>query len=190
MNIEDIIDRRREAGEVWVALAGIPFRVGERFYGIKKTIVLRTVAGKAFRLVEEQGYENTPKGLAYLHDVTIEDSTYHVFVAPADSALAKTLQTEPIEAGHGAPVLLRKPGDDDGAALAVRRVKALDVEPLDIPETMETMPPALEAEIEAIAKKRGWPLEVAKIYLLDQAVKRYRTVEKFESNRPKARRKK
>lgn len=183
MNIEDIIDRRRETGEIWVALAGVPFRVQSRFYGVKKATILRTTEGKAFRLVDEPGFEILPKGLSYMHDVIIDEASYHVFVAPADSQIAKTLQTEPVEAGHGSPVLLRRMGDGDGGAFAIRRVPPLDGKPLEIPPAGDEVPPRLLADIEVIAKNRGWPVEVAKVYLLDQAVKRYRTLEKFEKKR-------
>lgn len=180
MSSEDIVERRRRAGETWITLAAIPFQVSSRFYGQKKATVLRTVDGKAFRLVAAPNFEAPPKGLAFLHEVMLEKTVYHLLVAPAESQLAKTLQGEPIDVGHGAPVLMRKAGNDgDGEAYAIRRTPQLDSRPIETSESGKVMPVKLQAEIERIAKQRNVPVEVATIYVIDQGLRRIAANEKF-----------
>lgn len=169
--------------EPWVTLAGVRFRVGHRFYGKIKSVVLRAIDGRAYRLTQVVEGSSRLEGLRYIHDVTIDGETFKVFVAPPDSPVALALQEEPITDGLGAPCLL----EAGEKYLAVKRHPGFDARPAEPPDTRKDgLSSALLAEVARIAKARNVTPQTALDYVLRLGLSRIAAAARHEEKRRKA----
>lgn len=169
---------------LWVTLAGVRFTVQKRRYGKSTSVLLRTTAGKAYRLTKAHASKEWPD-LKYIHDVDLEGVQFQVFTAPEESKTAEQLQGEPVAAGIGAPVLLVA----GPIRFAVRRVDSLDAQPTPHPDDPpEPLPPELLAKVAEIAKEQNVSPQVAINKLLLAGYRSLMAREKHEAARAPRRR--
>lgn len=173
------IDARVRAGETWVTLAGVAFRVVMRRYGGERRVALRTVEGKAYRLASTKpGLE----GLTYVHDVTIKDVNYHVHTAPSDSAVTKRLMRVPVNGPAGAPAILV--AIETGETFAVRRTPVLDGRSENLKREDETLISEKFLEwAKSYAATRGVTLRSVIDDLLETGKRRKETVAKHKAKK-------